>query len=91
MAKFYAAREMKIQSCLIAKGTEIGEGEIADGVNAGTFKPVKDFEGVVELGHIIPRVADGRIVTDKPAADAPATKAKSTKSSNNTNPKAASK
>jgi len=60
---YYAAKDLKIQSHPIPEGTAVGTGD----VGAGHFAPAKGLEKAVGLGHVLPRLADGRITDTRPS------------------------
>ncbi len=64
---YYAARPFTIETVCFETGDVVGTGD----VNEGKFVPDKKCPPLTECGHIIPRLADGRITTDKPAPPAP--------------------
>lgn len=65
---YYAAKPITIQSREFAKGDVVGSGDVAK----GEFTAAEGCERIVELGHVLPRLADGRIVDREPDADPPA-------------------
>lgn len=65
---YYIAKPLSIQSHKFAKGDVVGTGD----VSKGQFTPAEGLDKIVATGHVIPRLADGRIVTEKPENDAPA-------------------
>lgn len=78
---YYATRPLEIQSHKFAKGDVLGTGD----VEKGQFTATKGLEKIVECGHVLPRLADGRVSTEKPTEDPPASKPKgSTKSTKKT-------
>lgn len=82
MTKYYAARPMSIQSHELKPGDEVGSGD----VSKGEFTPAKGLEKAVAVGHVIPRLADGRIVTQWPPPSKDAGEKKPTKAAGEKKP-----
>jgi hypothetical protein len=61
---YYAARAFSIQSHDFNIGDVLGEGD----VSKGKFQAADGLERIVECGHVVPRLADGRVVTADPNA-----------------------
>lgn len=57
MKTYTTARPHSIESHDFKAGDVLGTGDISK----GEFKPAEGLARVVELGHLIPRVADGRV------------------------------
>lgn len=66
---YYAGRDISIQSHKLKTGDVVGTGEIDLDKGTGSFTAAKGLEKVVELGHVIPRLLDGRIVDVKPSPE----------------------
>lgn len=58
MKTYTAARAISIQSHDFKEGEELGTGDIEQ----GKFTAADGLSEFVSLGHVIPRVADGRVV-----------------------------
>lgn len=58
MKTYVAARDLQIQSRKFSSGEVLGTGDIAK----GQFTPAKGLERYVGLGHVLARVADGRVI-----------------------------
>lgn len=63
---YYAARAFSIQSHSFDKGDVLGTGD----VSKGKFTAGDGLERIVDCGHVVPRLADGRVVTVDPKAKA---------------------
>lgn len=68
MKTYYAARDLSIQSRAIKRGDVVGTGDVAK----GEFTAAPGLERFVELGHVEPRLADGRITDTPPGQEEPA-------------------
>lgn len=76
MSKTYkAARKFAIESLTFQEGDVVGTGDIA----AGVFTSNPGQAHIVQLGHIIPRVQDGRIVEEAAVAKKATAKTESKK------------